>query len=105
MSALPDLLEIERLPCLTTRDPQAAASNPVPVERFRLPEPSPPVPTVSTVGAPSGIAGRSASSRIAVANPRISSAVSPLARRPARKAPASASDISPLASSCMKACA
>ena len=39
MSALPERLETERLPCLTTLDPQAAASNPVPVDRLRLPEP------------------------------------------------------------------
>ena len=57
MSALPDFDEIERLPCLTTRTPQAAASSPAPVEMLKLPEPSPPVPTVSTVGVPSGIDG------------------------------------------------
>ena len=50
MSALPHLLETDLLPCLTTLIPQAAASNPVPVERFKLPELSPPVPTVSTIG-------------------------------------------------------
>ena len=34
MSALPDLLDTDRLPCLTTRAPAAAASKPVPVDRF-----------------------------------------------------------------------
>ena len=89
-SALPDLLETERLPCLTTRAPAAAASRPAPVDRLRLSELSPPVPTESTVGGPSGMAGCNARSRIAVAKPRISSAVSPFARNPASRAPASA---------------
>jgi hypothetical protein len=50
MSALPDFEDTERLPCFTTRTPQAAASKPAPVDRLKLPELSPPVPTVSTVG-------------------------------------------------------
>jgi hypothetical protein len=101
-SALPQRLDIERFPCFTTRTPQAAASSPVPVERLKLPEPSPPVPTVSTVGLPSGTTGCTASSRIAVAKPRISSALSPLARRAARIAPASAGSISAAASACIR---
>ncbi len=35
-SALPDLLDTERLPCLTTGRPQAAASSDAPVDRFKL---------------------------------------------------------------------
>ena len=38
---------MERLPCFTTGRPQAAASSAAPVDRFKLPEESPPVPTIS----------------------------------------------------------
>ena len=41
---------------MTTGKPQAAASSEAPVDRFKLPEPSPPVPTMSTYG-PGGICG------------------------------------------------
>jgi len=37
-SALPQRLETERLPCLTTGTPQAAVRSAVPVEMLRLPE-------------------------------------------------------------------
>ncbi len=60
-SALPHKLDTERLPCLTTRAPAAAARSAAPVERFKLPEPSPPVPTMSTQSALSAMAGLRAS--------------------------------------------
>ena len=47
-SALPQRLETERVPCFTIGAPHAAASSALPVLKFRLPEPSPPVPTMST---------------------------------------------------------
>ena len=87
ISALPERLEMERLPCFTMLTPDAAASNPVPVDRFKLPEPSPPVPTVSTVSMSSGIAGFIDNARIPLAKPRISSADSPFALNPVNSAP------------------
>ena len=89
-SALPLRLEIDRLPCFTTGRPQAAASNAAPVDKFKLPEPSPPVPTISMASRPSGSAGFNASARIAPAKPRTSSAVTPLARSAESSAPAMA---------------
>jgi hypothetical protein len=55
------LLDTDRLPCLTTSTPQAAVSNAAPVERLKLPDASPPVPTMSMAREPAGIAGLSAS--------------------------------------------
>src|SRR6185437_9019540 len=51
---------IERLPCLTTGMSQAAVSNAVPVEMFKLPEASPPVPTTSMARRFAGMFGRRA---------------------------------------------
>ena len=45
---------MERLPCLTTGRPQAAASSAAPVDRFKLPDESPPVPTISMASASRG---------------------------------------------------
>ena len=49
-SALPQRLEIERLPCLATRTPAAAATSAAAVETLNVPRPSPPVPQVSSKG-------------------------------------------------------
>lgn len=46
-SALPHKLLTERLPCLATRAPAAAAMTVAPVEMLTDPMPSPPVPTMS----------------------------------------------------------
>ena len=47
MSAEPDFDEKLRLPCLATGTPQPATTMAAAVEMLKLPEPSPPVPTVS----------------------------------------------------------
>ncbi len=47
-SALPHRLEADRLPCLATGRPQAATTTAAPLDRFKVWEPSPPVPHVST---------------------------------------------------------
>ena len=47
-SALPDLLDTLRLPCLATFAPAAAATNIDAVEMLNVCAPSPPVPTMST---------------------------------------------------------
>ncbi len=47
-SALPERLETERLPCLATGTPAAAATRAAAVEMLNVPRPSPPVPQVST---------------------------------------------------------
>ena len=47
-SALPDLLETLRPPCLAVLAPAAAATNMAQVEMLKVPAPSPPVPTMST---------------------------------------------------------
>ena len=98
-SALPARLEIERFPCLTTRAPAAATTSAAAVDRFRLPEPSPPVPQVSTSGGPlEDTATGSASSRIAFAKPLTSAEDSPLVRRAASSAPPTAGGVPSVAS-------
>ena len=47
-SALPHRLDTDRLPCLATLAPAAAATMEAPVEMLTEPMPSPPVPTMST---------------------------------------------------------
>lgn len=47
-SALPQRLDTERLPCLATLAPAAAAMTVAPVEMLTDPMPSPPVPTMSS---------------------------------------------------------
>ena len=47
-SALPDFDDTERLPCLATRAPAAAATNIDAVEMLNVCDASPPVPTMST---------------------------------------------------------
>ena len=86
-SALPLRLEMDRLPCLTTGMPHAAVNRAAPVERFKLPEASPPVPTISIASRPSGRFGLRERPRMACAKPRTSAAVSPLARNAASNAP------------------
>src|SRR5262245_22233574 len=46
-SALPDLLDTDRFPCLATRTPQAATTSAVQDEMLKVPDRSPPVPHVS----------------------------------------------------------
>ena len=48
-SAEPVLLETARLPCFATGRPVAATTIAVAVEILNVPEPSPPVPQVSTI--------------------------------------------------------
>ena len=49
-SAEPTLLEAERLPCLATFTPAAAATKATAVEILKVDAPSPPVPQVSITG-------------------------------------------------------
>ena len=53
-SAEPTRLDAERLPCLATGMPAAAATNATAVEILNVPAPSPPVPQVSIKGVGSG---------------------------------------------------
>jgi hypothetical protein len=75
-SALPERLVAARLPCLATRTPHAAATSAAPVDKFKLPEPSPPVPQVSSSFGKSCTTGTIAA-RIAAAAAATISAVSP----------------------------
>ncbi len=77
-SADPDRDVIARLPCLATGTPAAATMTAAVVEMLNVPEPSPPVPTMSI--APAGASTRRTRSRIALANPVSSSTVSPRIR-------------------------
>ena len=95
-SALPDLLETLRLPCLLTRAPHAAATNIAQVEMLKVCEPSPPVPTMSTRCVLSLTSTLVANSRITCAAAVISPIVSFLTRRPTRTAAIITGDISPL---------
>ena len=52
VSAPPDSDDAARLPCLTTGTPLAATTIAAIVDRFTVLEPSPPVPTMSTVSLP-----------------------------------------------------
>ena len=79
-SALPHDDETARLPCFATSAPAPAATSAAIVEMLNVPRPSPPVPQVSmtrTLSTSSGVTR----SRIAIAAPVISSAVSPFIRR------------------------
>src|SRR6185312_9399434 len=84
-SAEPDLEVAERLPCLATGQPAAAATRAAVVETLKVEGP-PPVPAVSTRSARSVWTG-AASERIVRASPTSSETVSPFARRAIRKAP------------------
>ena len=83
-----------RLPCLATAAPEAAATMAAAVEMLNVPIPSPPVPTTSMIGERRGVTATTRD-RIASANPAISSAVSPLARRATRNPAICASVASP----------
>src|SRR5512137_1155683 len=85
-SALPQLLETARLPCLATVRPAAATTKAAVVEMLKVLRPSPPVPQVSTM------TGERASIRVALrrmtrAAPVTSTMVSPFMRRAVMKAP------------------
>ncbi len=77
-SAAPERDDSARLPCLATGMPAPATMNDAQVETLTEPEPSPPVPTMST--ASSGAVTRSILARIADTAPVISSTVSPRTR-------------------------
>src|SRR3954454_15234787 len=77
-SALPALLDADRLPCLTTVTPAPAATIAAIVEMLTEKDRSPPVPTTSSVRP--GTDNGAACSYIASTRPCISSTVSPLAR-------------------------
>ncbi len=95
-SALPDLLDTERLPCLATLAPAAAATNAAAVEILKVCALSPPVPQVSSRCAWSGTSTRVANSRITCAAAAISPMVSFFTRKPTMIAAISAGDTSPL---------
>ena len=95
-SALPDLDDTPRLPCLATVAPAAAATNMVAVEMLKVCEPSPPVPTMSMKWGPPSTSTLLANSRMTCAAAVISPMVSFLTRRPIRMADVMAGDISPL---------
>jgi hypothetical protein len=83
-SAEPQLLVAERLPCLATAQPAAAATSAAVVETLKVEGP-PPVPAVSTRSV-RVVATGVASERIVRARPTSSGTVSPLARSAIRKA-------------------
>ena len=71
-SALPHRLDTERLPCLATRAPAAAAITHAPVLMLTEPMPSPPVPTMSSVSTPASTGterARSARAMFATSSP------------------------------------
>ena len=93
-SCEPERDDSARLPCLATTTPQAARMNAAMVETLTEPEPSPPVPQVSSSTGLS-VSTRSMRGRIARAAPTISSTVSPFMRSAASKAPICAGVASP----------
>ena len=92
-SALPQVPEAARLPCLATLSPAPAATNAAAVEMLNVFSPSPPVPTEST-NIPSTLTRRE-NSRMTVAMPAISSFVSPLRLRAVKNDPNCAGVASP----------
>src|ERR671914_169823 len=91
-SAEPHWLVAERLPCLATRQPAPAATNPAVVETLNVGRP-PPVPAVSTRASPAST--RTASARMVRARPATSCTVSPFARSAIRNAADCASEAFP----------
>ena len=81
-SAVPHSDDAARLPCLTTRTPQAATTIAAMVEMLTVWARSPPVPTTSTASAriSSGRSTVTAAVSIASTRPPSSAGVSPLAR-------------------------
>ena len=103
-SALPERLEIERLPCFATGTPHAATTIAAHDEMLNVPDRSPPVPHVSNTR----LKGReiwTACARIARARPTISSGRSPFMARPTRKAAMWASSARPSITSTIAAAA
>ena len=101
-SNTPEADDTARFPCLATPAPAAAATSAAAVEMLSVCAPSPPVPAVSTRSRREGSTGRTCS-RMASAQPAISSMVSPLSRSATRNPPicadvASPRMISPIAS-------
>ena len=84
-SAAPDFDDSARLPCLAIVTPAPAATNDAQVETFTEPDPSPPVPTMSTASA--GAVTPSIRARMAVTAPVISSTVSPRTLSAIRRPP------------------
>ena len=103
-SALPDLDEIERLPCLATWPPALATTNAHAVEILNKPSPSPPVPQVSTKCFGWWICTPVANERMTLAAAVISSTVSPFIDRPTKKPPIWASSVLPVIISLITAC-
>ena len=95
-SALPDLLDTLRPPCLLTLAPAAAATNIEQVEMLKVCEPSPPVPTMSTRFVVSATATLVDTSRITCAAAVISPMVSFFTRRPVISAAIITGEHSPL---------
>ncbi|MBA7544701.1 hypothetical protein ES705_37062 [subsurface metagenome] len=94
-SALPHLLETERLPCLATKSPPAAATRATTVEILNVLLLSPPVPQVSTMTF--SVKSRLvAFLRITLAAPVISSTVSPFILKAVIKAAICAGVVLPL---------
>ncbi|MNY18839.1 hypothetical protein D3C86_1522460 [compost metagenome] len=92
-SALPDLDDTPRLPCLAIFAPAAAATNIDAVEMLNVCDPSPPVPTISTKLSRSVTGTLLANSRITCAAAEISPMVSFLTRSPVRMAAAITGEI------------
>ncbi|SFV83061.1 hypothetical protein MNB_SUP05-12-233 [hydrothermal vent metagenome] len=103
-SALPDLEEIERLPCLATWPPAAATTKAQAVEILNKPKPSPPVPQVSTKYFGWWICTPVANDRITFAAAVISATVSPFMDKPTKKPPICASVVLPVMMSLITAC-
>ena len=95
-SALPDLEDTARLPCLATRAPAAAQTKVEAVEILKVLAASPPVPTTSTRLEGSLTSTLVASSRITCAAAAISPMVSFFTRRPIKSAAIITGDICPL---------
>ena len=96
-SAVPHWEDAARLPCLATFMPPAAATSAEVVEMLKLWALSPPVPTISKISMP--VSTLVAWSRMAAAQPAISSVVSALAllvESAARKAAFWVGVVSPL---------
>ena len=95
-SAEPTLLEAERLPCLATFAPPAAATKATAVEILKVEAPSPPVPQVSITGVVWGLgSSKRDCCRKTVAIPANSAAETPFACKAAKIAPDKTSGIWP----------
>ncbi len=94
-SALPDLDDTPRLPCLATVAPAAATTNIDAVEMLKVCDESPPVPTTSTKCGPPSTCTLLANSRITSAAALISPTVSFFTRSAVRSAEVITGDISP----------